>query len=56
MNEIKELYEKSKKLGHANALNLARNAESEEERDFFVFIANMNLQHAQKKAIENNWF
>lgn len=54
--ESKEFYETAKKLGHANALNLARNADSEEERNFFAFIANMNLQREQKKAIERNAF
>lgn len=53
---LKGLYHDAKNLGHASALGLARQAESDEERNFFAFIADMNLQREQKKAIERNMF
>ena len=54
--KAKKLYETAKSLGHANALDFARKAESEEERKFFAYIADMNLQREQRKAIEKNLF
>ncbi len=54
--DLQALYKEARKLGHAGALNLARNTDSEEERNFYAFIANMNLKIEQKKAIENNQF
>ena len=54
--DLKAMYDEAKKLGHSKALELARNADSEEECRFYTFIANMNLQREQKKAIDNNRF
>ena len=50
--KAKKLYETAKSLGHANAIDFARKAESEEERKFFAYIADMNLQRAQRAVIE----
>ena len=55
-SELKNLYNIAKKIGHANALNLARHAESQEERNFFAYIADMNLQRKQKQVVERNIF
>ena len=56
VNRLKDLYDSAKKIGYANALGLARQAENDEERNFFAFIADMNLQREQKKAIERDMF
>ena len=47
-----DLYETARRIDHAIALNMIREAESEEERNFWSYIADMNLQRAQKAAIE----
>ncbi len=54
--DLKRLYDLARKIAPGNALDLVRKAESDEERNFFAFIADMNLQREQKKAIERNLF
>ncbi len=56
LEELKDLYRIAKDIDPTNALNLIRQAESEEERNFFAYIADMNLQRKQKEAIEKNVF
>lgn len=56
ISSFKNLYQIAKSIDSATALNLIRNAQSEEERNFFAFIADMNLQRKQKEAIEWNIF
>ncbi len=53
---LSEFYDFATKIGHADGLTMARQAKTAEERNFFAFVADMNLQREQKKAIENNWF
>ena len=55
-SSLKDLYNKAKNIGYTDALGLARQAESDEERNFFAFVADMNLQREQRKAIERNVF
>ena len=55
-NELKELYEMAKKIDPYLAMRFLQEAESEEERRFYMFVGDMNLQHAQKEAIERNVF
>lgn len=55
-SSLKDLYNKVKNIGYADALGLARQAESDEERNFFTYIADMSLQREQKKAVERNVF
>ena len=56
MDDFKKLYQAACSIPPGEALEMARHAESNEERNFFAFIADMNLQRAQKKAIEMNLF
>lgn len=50
------MYEAARNISPGTAMRFATEAESEEERFFWAYICNMNLQRAQKKAIENNLF
>lgn len=54
--ELKKLYEAAKNLDPGNIMRCINQAESDEERKFLAFIADMNLQRAQKQAIERNLF
>ena len=49
----KLLYKNARRIAYTNALELARKAKSEEERNFFAFIADMNLQREQRNYTEN---
>lgn len=55
-NKLKALYQVAKEMSSGEAMKLATEAESEEERKFYAFIMTMNLQRNQKKAIERNLF
>ena len=55
-DSYKNIYQIAKNIDPVNALNLIRDAQSEEERNFFAYIADMNLQRKQKMAIERNVF
>ena len=46
-----ELYETARRIDHATALNMIREADNEEERNFWAYIADMNLQRAQRAAL-----
>ena len=50
---LKQAYEPVREVGYSNALQMAREATSEEERDFYAFVSNMNLQRAQWDYIRN---
>lgn len=56
MKDLKELYQTACSIPPGVALEMVRRAESNEERNFFAFIADMNLQREQKKVIEKNLF
>lgn len=56
MDDYRQLYFLAQELGHARALDLARHAESQEERNFFAYVADMNLQRKQKEVIEQSLF
>ena len=51
MKDLKQLYQIARNIDYATALNLARQAETDEERNFFAFIGDMNLQRAQREYI-----
>ena len=47
------VYLAARHLGYLRALDMARLAASEEERNFFAYIADMNLRHRQQAYIRN---
>lgn len=49
--ELKQLYETARAVLQGEALQMVRNAECDEERNFFAYIADMNLQRAQWEYI-----
>lgn len=55
MNELqlKQLYETAKTVLPGEALEMVRHAESNEERKFFAYIADMNLQRQQWEYIKS---
>lgn len=53
---LRELYETAKAVPPGYALNMVRQARTDEERNFFAYICDMNIQREQRKAIENNVF
>ena len=55
-HQVTDLYEAARKMPPGEAMRMAQSAETDEERKFWAFIADMNLQRAQKEAIENNLF
>lgn len=55
-NELKELYEKAIQVDPNAALRQMQAAETEEERKFYAFLVDMQLQRAQKKVIEQKLF
>lgn len=56
LSKYKELYKIASELEPAEAMALVDEAESYEERKFYVGIANMVLQRKQEELIENNVF
>ena len=54
--KLRGLYELARKIAPAAAMRLVRQTQDDEERRFYAFIAEMNLQRAQKIAIKNNLF
>lgn len=56
MDELKKLYETAKQVPPSKAMRLVQQATSDEERRFYGFIAEMNLQRAQKEVIQKNLF
>ena len=55
-DELKQLYDTAKNMEPSRAMRYVQMASTDEERKFYAFIAEMNLQRAQKKAIERNLF
>ena len=51
MEELKQLYLKARSIPPFVALDAARHAESQEERNFYAFISDMNLQRKQWEYI-----
>lgn len=53
MNEskLKQLYETARTVLPGEALQMVRNAECDEERNFFAYISDMNLQRTQWEYI-----
>lgn len=49
----KLLYKNACRIAYANTLELARKAKSEEERNFFDYIADMNLRRTRRELIRN---
>jgi len=50
------VYLAARQLGYLPALNMARAASTIEERNFFAYVADMNLQREQKEAIGQGVF
>lgn len=53
---LKQLYEAAREVEPNQALRHVMTADSNEERRFFAFVANMNLQRRQQQVIEKNLF
>ena len=53
---METLYEMAVKLDPVEAMRLANKSKTHEERCFYVYIVNMNLQRKQKEVIEKNLF
>lgn len=53
MEDLKQLYQLARGIPPFEALDMARHAESREERNFYAFISDMNLQRAQWEYIRN---
>lgn len=49
----KLLYKNAQKVRPGDALELARHAKSEEERNFFAYLSDMNLQRAQQAYVRS---
>ena len=56
VSEYKDLYKKAKEIRISEALQLIREAESDEEKSFYAHILNLHFQQKQKAAIERNLF
>ena len=55
-HKLERLYEMAVKMPPSEAMRLVAQAKSDEERRFYAYIMNMNLQRNQKIAIERNLF
>lgn len=53
---LKQLYEAARKVEPNQAMRYVMTTDSDEERRFFAFVANMNLQRRQQHVIENHLF
>lgn len=53
---MEQIYELARSVELSQAMRLVQRAETDEERRFWAYIAEMNLQRAQKEAIKNNLF
>ena len=53
---LAELYQTARAIPSGYALNMVRQAKTDEERNFYAYICDMNIQREQRKAIENNVF
>ena len=51
MEDLKKLYQIARTIAPGDAIEMARHAETAEERNFYVFIGDMNLQRAQMEYI-----
>lgn len=51
--QLRQAYQDAQQIDCFVALQMAREATSEEERDFYAFVSNMNLQRAQWDYIRN---
>ena len=53
---IQEIYKVAREIDPAAAMRAVQCAETDEERQFYAYIADMNLQRAQKAVIEAHLF
>ena len=53
MEDLKKLYQIARSIPPFVALDAARHAESQEERNFYAFISDMNLQRKQWEYIRS---
>ena len=53
---IQEIYKAAREIDPATAMRAVQRAETDEERQFYAYIADMNLQRAQKAVIEAHLF
>ena len=56
LTKYNKIFEDIKKLTSQDILQLALEATSKEEKDFYIMIGNYLLQSNQKKVIERNLF
>lgn len=54
--DLKKLYEIAREIEPNKALRLVMQADNDEERKFYAYIANMNLQRRQKEVIRKGLF
>jgi len=52
----KLLFKNARNISHPTALNLIRQAKTEEERNFWAYVADMNMQRCQKEVIDKGLF
>lgn len=53
---VQEIYEAARQIAPSDAMRAVQKAETDEARAFYGYIAQMNLQRAQKAVIEKNLF
>lgn len=54
--DLKQLYEAARNVKPNVALEMVMEAQTDEERKFYAFVMNMNLQRAQQLVIQQNIF
>lgn len=54
--ELKQFYLRAKELSPFACYRMAMDSKDEEERRFFAFLGNMNLQRRQAEVIEQHLF
>lgn len=54
--ELRAIYEVAKAMPPSKAMRMVQLAKSDEERKFFAYIADMNLQRTQKEVIKKGLF
>ncbi len=54
IKDLKQLYETAHSIPPGVALEAARQGENDEERNFYAYISDMNLQRAQWDYIESS--
>lgn len=54
--KLKNMYETAKEIEPHKAMHMIMDAKTDEERKFYTYIHDMNLQREQKKVVERNLF